>query len=103
MNSGDTLPDYSPPRTRQKSQEHVHLLFKRNDPHHAVLLEGDVPRYFLQTSSGLDKVKISDAAHRLVVDMNRRILFKDVFIFGERNAGKAVKVADVLTPATKDG
>jgi hypothetical protein len=87
------------------SKGQVRLLFKRSDPHHAVLLENNVPRYFLATSYNLNKVKIHDATRRMVVNVNKRMLFKDNFTFVERNSGKAVPVENLLqeAPSTSDG
>ncbi|KAF5349544.1 hypothetical protein D9756_008869 [Leucocoprinus leucothites] len=102
MNSEVTLTNYS---THPSSKGQVRLLFKRNDPYHAVLYdEDDAPRYWLSTSNGLSKVKIRDGAQRTVVEVNRRMLLSDTFTLADRNEGKAVRVADVLkqAPTTSD-
>jgi hypothetical protein len=102
MNSEVTLTNYS---ITTPTKGRLRLVFKRNDPCHAVLLEHGVPRFFLATSDGLHQVKICDRAQRLVADVNSRMFLKDVFTFGNRNAGRVVRVSDVLrkAPATKEG
>ncbi|KAF5349545.1 hypothetical protein D9756_008862 [Leucocoprinus leucothites] len=84
----------------------VRLLFKRSDPHHAVLYdEDDVPRYYLDTSDAFSKVKIRDETQKTLIKVNRRMFLHDVFLLADRNNGKPVKVADVLeqAPTTSDG
>lgn len=103
MNSEVTFTNYS---TSEVSKGQVRLLYKRSDPRNAVLLEDDVPQYFLATSDdGVSKATISDNAHRVVAEVKRRTVASDVFKFANRNNGKAVKVADVLrkAPSTSDG
>ncbi|KXN93022.1 hypothetical protein AN958_10066 [Leucoagaricus sp. SymC.cos] len=104
MNSEVTL--VPPPSSMSLAvKDQVRLVFKRNDPHHAVLLEDDVPRYFLATSDGMNKVTVRDTTQRMVADVNRRMFLNDVFSFGGGGFSKVVKVADVLrsAPSTSDG
>lgn len=84
----------------------IRLLFKRSDPHHAVLYsEDDGPRYFLATSDGFSKVKVRNVEKSTVVEVNRRMCLPDVMVLADRNGGKAIKIADVLKQAatTSDG
>jgi hypothetical protein len=103
MNSEVTLTNYS---TSLTLTGQIRLVYKRSDPRNAILLENEVPRYFLATSEdGMRKVKISDTDGKAVVEVERRTIVKDTFKFADRFDGKAIKVSNILreTTSTTDG